>query len=262
MAVMSAPPRKSPVAQMPPMSLGMAAPAPMTNTLAQPVQRTPLQTPALPPSPGAPGFNYTPPTIGQAPTPIQTGTFQAPDPSQLANDPGVQFRLSQANKGAERSAAARGTLLSGGFQTALAKLNQGLASQEYGNLYDRALSTYGANRDTNQQNFGQSLGSYQAGTGAALDAGRLGLSGETARYDRAYGAGRDAYGDARDAASQQADVINTNAQARDAYEAQMAEYRAALADQVARQNAATTAGQGTLAARRPMFGQPGRFLRG
>jgi len=220
-----------------PKPLQMPAQAPdaplnaFTNTIPQPMQPTPLQAPTLPASPTAPPFNWQAPTIGPAPTATPYGDFHAPDPTQMAADPYYQFRLDQANKGAQRSAASHGTLLSGGFQQALAKLNQGLASEEGDKIYGRALQTYGTNRDTNQQNYGQSLAGYQAGTGAALDAGRLGLSGETAGYDRRYGALRDTYNDARDAATTQTNVANANTQSLDAFRQAVENARAASANQ-------------------------------
>lgn len=197
----------------------------------QPLRPTPLQAPQLPASPQAPGFTFAPPTLGPAPTATPYGTFTAPNPSQVLSDPAAQFRIDQANKGANRSAAAHGTLLSGGFQQALAKLNQGLASEEYDKIFGRSLTAYNTNRDTNQQNFGQSLASYGAGTGATLDSARLGLQGAEAGYDRQYGSLRDAYHDARDNALAQNDTINANAAAEDAYGRQMEAYRASLARQ-------------------------------
>jgi hypothetical protein len=229
-------------------------PGAMTNLggIPMPVQGAPLQGPNLPGTPAPPAFNFNAPTIGAAPTPTPFGAFTAPS----GPNP-YQFRVDQANQGANRSAAAHGTLLSGGFQTALAKLNQGLASEETQNVYNRALSTYGTNRDTNQQNFGQSLGAYQAGTGATLDAGRLGLAGATAGYDRAYGAQRDAHGDAVQAAQAQTGVINVNNQARDLYEQQMADYRAALERQQMQQQPAPLG----FAPRAPLPGTSGRMRR-
>lgn len=228
----------------------------LTNLGGQPLPPTPIQAPTLPPSPQAPTLPFTPTTVGAAPTPTATGTFVPPTlPGGM--DP-YQWRVDQANKGANRSAAAHGTLLSGGFQAALAKLNQGLASEEADKIYGRSLSAYTTNRDTNQQNYGQQLAGYNAGTGATLDAARLNLSGQTAGYDRTYQAGRDAYGDARDAATTQTGVINANAQAEDLFRQQMEQYRAEVDAQrqadMARQNAATTAAQGTFPVRRPMYG--------
>lgn len=57
------------------------------------------------------------------------GDFQA--------DPGYQWRLDQGQKAIERSAAARGGVLSGAAVKAAANYNQGAASQEYGNAYNR-----------------------------------------------------------------------------------------------------------------------------
>ena len=52
-------------------------------------------------------------------------------------DPGYQFRLDQGNKSVEQSAAARGSQLSGATMKALLKYGQGVASDEYGNAYNR-----------------------------------------------------------------------------------------------------------------------------
>lgn len=52
-------------------------------------------------------------------------------------DPGYQFRLDEGNRGVERSAAARGGQLSGATMKALQKYGQGMASDEYGNAYNR-----------------------------------------------------------------------------------------------------------------------------
>lgn len=52
-------------------------------------------------------------------------------------DPGYQFRLDQGSQALERSAAARGGLLSGGTLKDLTNYQQGAASQEYGAAYNR-----------------------------------------------------------------------------------------------------------------------------
>lgn len=77
------------------------------------------------------------------------GAFQAPTGVTEQNDPGYQFRLQQGQNALQNSAAARGGLLSTGTAKNLNDYAQGAASQEYGNVYNRALSTYG----TNQNNF-------------------------------------------------------------------------------------------------------------
>jgi hypothetical protein len=69
--------------------------------------------------------------------------FQAPTYAEIENDQGYQFRRSQGQRGMEASAAARGNLRTGGTLKALADYNQQLASQEYGNVYNRRAGEYG-----------------------------------------------------------------------------------------------------------------------
>ena len=52
-------------------------------------------------------------------------------------DPGYQFRLSEGMKGLERSAAARGGLLSGGTLKGIQRYGQDMASTEYQNAFNR-----------------------------------------------------------------------------------------------------------------------------
>ena len=56
-------------------------------------------------------------------------------------DPGYAFRLSEGQKALERSAAARGGLISGGALKAAAKYGQEMGSQEYSNAYNRFRDT-------------------------------------------------------------------------------------------------------------------------
>lgn len=75
------------------------------------------------------------------------------DASQLANDPGFQFRMAQGQKALERSAASRGGLNSGGFMKGLARYSQGVASDEFGNRYNRLAQLAGlGSSSTNQIN--------------------------------------------------------------------------------------------------------------
>jgi len=82
-------------------------------------------------------------------------------------DPGYAFRLSEGQKALERSAAARGGLLSGGTGKALQRFGQDLGSQEYTNAFNR----YQTNR-ANQLNPLQSL--MGAGQTAAGNVGAAG----------------------------------------------------------------------------------------
>jgi hypothetical protein len=62
---------------------------------------------------------------------------------QFQADPGYAFRLGEGQKALERSAAARGGLLSGGTGKALQRFGQEFGSQEYTNAFNR----YQAERD-------------------------------------------------------------------------------------------------------------------
>lgn len=75
-------------------------------------------------------------------------------------DPGYQFRMDEGMRGVEDGAAARGGLLSGAALKAIQKYGQGLASQEYGNAYNRFTSD-----QTNQYN--KLMGLVGAGQGSA-----------------------------------------------------------------------------------------------
>lgn len=86
-------------------------------------------------------------------------------------DPGYAFRLSEGMKGLQNSAAARGLLSSGSTLKGITDYSQGMASQEYGNAYNR----YQTNR-ANQLNPLQSLmGSGQTAANTLTNAaGNLG----------------------------------------------------------------------------------------
>lgn len=129
------------------------------------------------------------------------------DPSQIANDPGYQFRLQQGQQGVERGAAARGGALGGRTMKDLARFSQGLASQEVGNAFNRFSQNrafdYGAMRDRygmqNQQQtqrYGQlsnlaNMGQRAAGdlSGQATQLGGL-LGGATMQQGNVNAAGR------------------------------------------------------------------------
>jgi hypothetical protein len=62
----------------------------------------------------------------------------------LGQDFGYAFRESEGRKAVERSAAARGGLLGGATLKGIQRFGQDLASQEYQNAYNRALTQYNA----------------------------------------------------------------------------------------------------------------------
>lgn len=57
--------------------------------------------------------------------------------SDFQADPGYQFRVQQGEQGINRAASARGGQYSGATLKALARFNQDIGSQEYGNAYSR-----------------------------------------------------------------------------------------------------------------------------
>jgi len=91
----------------------------------------------------------------------------------FTTDPGYNFRLAEGNKALDRTAAARGGLLSGGAMKAAQRYGQEMGSQEYMNAFNR----YQTNR-ANQLNPLQSLmGSGQTAANTLTSAaGGLGQS--------------------------------------------------------------------------------------
>lgn len=93
--------------------------------------------------------------------------FQAPDAKQVFDDQGFQFRLNEGQKALERSAASKGTLLTGGTAKALQRFGQDMASQEYGNVYNRRLGEhqmlYGQTANEWQTDYNKAMGEYNLG---------------------------------------------------------------------------------------------------
>jgi hypothetical protein len=80
-----------------------------------------------------------------------------PNSVDVTKDPGYQFRMDQGQKALENSAMARGGLMSGNAIRGSQDYAQNLASQEYGNAYNRKFNEYSnelANK-TNMMNWGE-----------------------------------------------------------------------------------------------------------
>jgi hypothetical protein len=86
--------------------------------------------------------------------------FQAPVLSET-NDPGLAFRLAEGQKALDRSLAARGGALSGASAKAAARYGQDYASNEYGNVYNRALQGYNTNYNNALQGFNTNYNVFQ-----------------------------------------------------------------------------------------------------
>lgn len=113
----------------------------------------------------------------------QAGEFNTTlDPSQLANDPGYQFRMAEGQKALERSAAARGGLNSGGTMKALGRYSQGLASDEFQNAWNR-------NEMGNTNRFNRLASLAGVGQAAAQNLGAMG-----SQYNSQLGQGANSMG--------------------------------------------------------------------
>ena len=65
--------------------------------------------------------------------------------AQLYSDPSYTFRLNQGLNALQNSAAAKGTVFSGGTSKDIMQYGQDMASQEYQNAYNRAANTWNMN---------------------------------------------------------------------------------------------------------------------
>jgi hypothetical protein len=83
--------------------------------------------------------------------------------AQLQADPGYAFRLSEGQKALERTAAARGGLISGGALKAATRYGQDMGSQEYGNAFSRGSQEYQNAYNRYQTNQNVAFNQYQTG---------------------------------------------------------------------------------------------------
>lgn len=102
------------------------------------------------------------------------------NPSDLQNDPGYKFTLDQGQKAIQRSAAAQGNLFSTGTMKSLAGYTEGSANQYFGDAYNRALSTFGTNRQSALSQIGALQGIAGLGFGAqqGMAGAQQGIAGQ------------------------------------------------------------------------------------
>jgi len=127
--------------------------------------------------------------------------------SDFQADPGYAFRLSEGQQALDRSAAARGGLISGGALKAATRYGQDMGSQEYTNAFNRYqtnrsnqlqplgnLMASGQSAASNQGqaagNYGTNAGNLMTQAGQATAAGQLGV-GNT--INNALGAAASSY---------------------------------------------------------------------
>jgi hypothetical protein len=83
-------------------------------------------------------------TAGNVPGAFKFGNYE------FNADPGYGFRLSEGQKALDRQAAARGGLISGRALKEATRFGQEMGSQEFGNAFNRALTSY--NTDVAREN--------------------------------------------------------------------------------------------------------------
>jgi hypothetical protein len=164
-------------------------------------------------------FAYDPYT---APEPFAYDDFQAPTGESMLLDPSYQFRLSEGQRALDASAAARGTLRTGGHLKDTVGYGQQFASQEYGNIYDRASQQYGVNRGNALQNYltneGTRASTYDRNLGLAQSTYGTNEANRQGTWQNNYGVAKDIYGIN---AAGRLGTYNTNRQnAQDAYQSQ------------------------------------------
>jgi hypothetical protein len=103
--------------------------------------------------------------------------------TDFQQDPGYAFRQAEGMKALERSAAARGGLLSGGTMKGIQRFGQDLASQEYGNAFNR----YQIERSARLNPLQSLMGSGQSA--ANVTTGNIGQAGQNEAANL-YGAGQ------------------------------------------------------------------------
>lgn len=133
---------------------------------------------------------------------------RAPGMEEIQMDPGYGFRFGEGMKALERSAAARGGLLSGQMLKGAQRFGQELGSQEFQNAYARAmeqrarttnaLTGLGAIGPTAATTLGAAAQNYAQGAGQAIgmagQARASGYIGQANALNQALGGLMNAYG--------------------------------------------------------------------
>lgn len=108
--------------------------------------------------------------------------FQAPSYEEAMRDPGYQFALKQGTDALQGSAAAKGTLRTSGTLKDLMQYGQGMAAQQYGDVYNRALQTAGFNYQGMKDAYAPQYGAWQTGQANDLSRWTTQYGGDLSRY--------------------------------------------------------------------------------
>ncbi len=166
---------------------------------------------------GQPAFSY-PEFQGN----FSYAPFEAPTGITEQNDPGFKARLQEGQDALQRSAAAKGTLLTGGTLKDLTDYSQNLASNEFSNVYNRALQTYGTNYGVASDTYNKKYGQYSDAYNRALGAFTTNFGVDTNLYNRAFGESQAGWGRQMDLANFGFGAAGANANAAGQYGANAA----------------------------------------
>jgi hypothetical protein len=130
--------------------------------------------------------------VNALPELVQASRYTPFGMDQFTADPGYGFRLSEGQKALDRSAAARGGLISGGALKAATRFGQDMGSQEYTNAFNRYQTERQARLGPLQSltGMGQSTANTigAAGQNMASNVGNYGMQGANATGEGYMGA--------------------------------------------------------------------------
>lgn len=150
------------------------------------------------------GYQMTSETAAQ----LRAMGYPVPDPvapQEVADEdryggfyasPGYQFRMDEGIRGLDRSAASRGMLRSGAQLRALTRYGQGVASDEFGNYYNRLSNIAGLGQTAvnNQATLGQNFAANQTNAlGNMANARASGYLSQGQMYGNLAGIGADLF---------------------------------------------------------------------
>jgi len=113
----------------------------------------------------APAWNPWSPTAAPEivrPPDFSYKEFQAPTKDSIYSDPSYEFRKGEGEKSLSNHIAATGAYRTGGTLKDFINYNQNAASQEYGNIFDRAVTAHNLGLQ-------QALGTYGTNWGVSRD---------------------------------------------------------------------------------------------
>lgn len=144
---------------------------------------TPPPLPTIAPFQRPNPYEYTP---FAEPDPFTYDAFAAPTLDEARQEPGYEFAQQEGLRALQNSAAAKGTLRTGGTLKELINWGNKLGEQNYGNVYNRAANTYGINR-------GNAFENYQTNRGNRFQSHQANELGKLGAWNTNFGADKDVY---------------------------------------------------------------------